>query len=45
MAENLYFGLLRLVTSLQARYRVTIMDLPQLYKAKILNLINITLNN
>lgn len=43
--ESLYLALPRLIGSLQERYNLTCTELPELFKAKILSFINITLTN
>lgn len=43
--ESLYLALPRFIGSLQARYNLPCTALPELFKPKILNFINITLTN
>jgi hypothetical protein len=45
IAESIYLALPRFIASLQTRYSLTSAALPQLFKPKILNFINITLTN
>ena len=45
MSESLYGGVLKLIMALQKRYKLTVLELPELYKARILNFINVTIYN
>ncbi len=45
ITESIYLALPRFIASLQTRYNLTSTALPQIFKPKILNFINITLTN